>query len=279
MTPKKIIIQGFPGAFHEEAAIKYFGDTELEIIPATTFRELAEKLDKGENDTQAIMAIENSIAGSLLQNYRILREYGFIICGEVYLRICHNLMALPNQTIDDLSEVWSHPMAINQCLKYFRNYPEVTLVESDDTALSAKEIAAKGLKGIGGIASARAAEIYGLEILASGIETSPHNYTRFFLIDKKKEMNFAYAKGDKASIYLRVKDEPGQLLRVMQCLSQVKMNLSKLQSFPVLGKVGEYYFYLDIEFDKVDSFLAVYQEMMPMTLEIQILGIYEKASI
>ncbi len=278
MTPKKIIIQGFPGAFHEEAAIKYFGH-ELQIIPATTFRELAEKLDNGDMDTQAIMAIENSIAGSLLQNYRILREYGFVICGEVYLRIRHNLMALPGQTADDLVEVRSHPMAINQCLTYFRNYPELTLVESDDTALSAKEIATKGLKGIGGVASVRAAEIYGLDILAAGIETSPHNYTRFFLISKKKQIELATLKGDKASIYLRVKDEPGQLLQVMQILNSSNMNLSKLQSFPVLGKVGEYYFYLDIEFDKVESFLAVYQEMESKTLEIQILGVYEKASI
>jgi len=279
MTASKIIIQGFPGAFHEEAAIKYFNGEALDIIPATTFRELAEKLDNGDDETKAIMAIENSIAGSLLQNYRILREYGFVICGEVFLRISHNLMALPGQSIDDLIEVRSHPMAINQCLKYFRNYPEVTLVESDDTALSAKEIANFQLDGVGGIASARAAEIYGLDILACGIETSPHNYTRFFLIDKKKELNLLYVKGNKASIYLRVKDEPGQLLQVMKSLSNANMNLSKLQSFPVLGKVGEYYFYLDIEFDELASFRAVYQEVKEVTLELQILGIYDKATI
>ena len=279
MSGNKIIIQGFSGAFHEEAAIKYFDGEVPDIIPATTFRELAEKLRQGDKHTKAIMAIENSIAGSLLQNYRILREYGFVICGEVYLRIRHNLMALPGQAIEDLVEVRSHPMAINQCLNYFRNYPTITLIESDDTALSAKEIATSSVKGIGGIASARAAEIYGLEILAAGIETSPHNYTRFFLIDKKDGHDLTMAQGNKASIYLRVKDEPGQLLRVMQSISQANMNLSKLQSFPVLGKVGEYYFYLDIEFDELTSFWRVYEEMKHVTLELQILGIYERASI
>lgn len=277
MAINKIIIQGFPGAFHEEAARKYFGEKVLTIIPAKTFRELAEKLEKGDVDTKAIMAIENSIAGSLLQNYRILREYGFVICGEVYLRIKHNLMALPGQSIHDLTEVRSHPMAINQCLNYFRNYPEITLVESDDTALSAKEISASSLKGIGGIASARAAEIYGLEILASGIETSPHNYTRFFLIDKQQKRDLTKIAGNKASVYLRVKDEPGQLLRVLESLKKASMNLSKLQSYPVLGQVGAYYFYLDIEFEDLASFWIVYQKIKEVTLELQILGVYEKA--
>lgn len=278
MSLDKIIIQGFPGAFHEEAVIKYFGGKDHQIIPATTFRELAEKLNNGDHETRAMMAIENSIAGSLLQNYRILREYGFVICGEVYLRIRHNLLALPGQNIEDLVEVRSHPMAINQCLNYFRNYPKITLVESDDTALSAKEIADSELKGIGGIASARAAEIYDLEVLASGIETSPFNFTRFFLIEKNSGKDLTMTDGNKASIYLRVKDEPGQLLLVLEALKEAEMNLSKLQSFPVLGAVGEYYFYLDIEFLDLVVFWSVYNQIKEVTIELQILGIYKKAN-
>ena len=279
MNTKKIIIQGYPGAFHEEAAIKYFGGADLEIIPAMTFRKLANLLKSGDENTQAMMAIENSIAGSLLQNYRILREFGFVICGEVFLRIRHNLMALPGQKVEDLTDVQSHPMAINQCLKYFSQYPDLTLVESDDTALSAKEISENKLYGIGGVASVRAAELYGLEILGKGIETSPHNYTRFFLIDRNRGRDLMQAKGNKASIYLRVKDQPGQLLKAMNYIANAKMNLSKLQSFPVLGKVGEYYFYLDIEFENMASFWHVYDQLRGVTLELQTLGIYNKATV
>ncbi len=279
MNSQKIIIQGYPGAFHEEAAIKYFGHSEMEIVPAMTFRQLADALDDGDEQTRAIMAIENSIAGSLLQNYRILREYNFVIEGEVFLRIRHNLMGLPGQAVDDLTEVRSHPMAINQCLNYFRHYPDLTLVESEDTALSAREIAAEKLLGIGGVASERAAELYGLEILAKGIETSPHNYTRFFLIDRNRGQDLAQATGNKASIYLRVKDRAGALLKVLNFIADAQMNLSKLQSFPVLGKVGEYYFYLDIEFETLAAFWLVFEQLKTVTLELQILGIYHKATI
>ncbi|HHB77930.1 MAG TPA: hypothetical protein ENK85_01700 [Saprospiraceae bacterium] len=279
MSRNKIIIQGFPGAFHEEAAIKYLDGVVPTIIPATTFRELAERLKNSDHDTKAIMAIENSIAGSLLQNYRILREYGFVICGEVYLRIRHNLMALPGQKIEDLTEVRSHPMAINQCLEFFRRYPEISLVETDDTALSAQEISTAHLQGVGGVGSIRAAELYGLEVLAQGIETSPYNYTRFFLIDKGRGHDASLMEGNKASIYLRVKDEPGQLLQAMNFLAEAQMNLSKLQSFPVLGKVGEYYFYLDIEFERMEAFWEVYAKIKAVTLELQILGIYKNAKV
>lgn len=225
------------------------------------------------------MAIENSIAGSLLQNYRILREYKFVILGEIFLRIKHNLMVLPGQRIEDIKEVRSHPMAINQCLTFFKDYTDITLVESDDTALSAKEVSEGYLTGVGAIASERAAEIYGLDIIGKGIETSPYNFTRFFLIAKADEHDLTIFQGNKASIYLRVKDEAGQLLKVLKVLEQANMNMSKLQSFPVLGKVGEYYFYLDIEFEEVEAFWQAHDEMCKMTLELQILGIYQKSNI
>ncbi len=276
---KKIIIQGFPGAFHEEAAIQYFGEQDLEIIPATTFRILAAKLMESPSSTQAIMAIENSIAGSILQNYRILREYGFVILGEVYLRIRHNLMVIPGQDISEIEEVRSHPMAINQCLNFFKQYPQITLIESDDTALSATEISQQKLQGVGAIASERAAEIYGMEIIGRGIETSPYNFTRFFLIAQNNGLDLRDISGNKASIYLRVKDEAGQLLQVLKILEQAQMNLSKLQSFPVLGKVGEYYFYLDIEFEEKELFWRIYKQIEAVTIELQILGIYQKSKI
>lgn len=272
---KKIIIQGFPGAFHEEAALKY--QPGLEIVPAKTFEALAKQLTEADANTIAIMAIENSIAGSLLQNYRLLREGGFTICGEVMLRIKHNLMVLPGQNIHNLKEVHSHPMAINQCLEFFKNYPSITLVESNDTALSAMEIKEQALNGIGAIASIRAAELYGLDPIHKGIETSKFNYTRFFVIDKHTCANSQDA--NKASIYLRVSDQPGQLLRVMELLAQANMNMSKLQSYPVLGQVGAYYFYLDIEFTDVDVFWKVFEKIKKVTLELQALGIYKKSEL
>lgn len=276
MNAISVVVQGFPGCFHDEAARKYWPERDVDIIASNTFEEQSRMLSADDGPDVAIMAIENSIAGSILQNYRLMREHHFWISGEVYLRIEHNLMCLDGQKIEDLNEVISHPMAINQCLKYFKRYPHIRLIETEDTAKSAMKVANQKLANIGAIASKTAADIYNLEIIASGIETSQVNYTRFFILEKNRS-EFIDDEANKASIYLRVKDEAGCLLKVLQIIADYGMNMSKLQSFPVLGKVNEYYFYIDLEFDDKKDFFLLHKDIKPLTLELNTLGIYKKS--
>ncbi len=278
LKDKKIIVQGFQGCFHEEAARKYFQTNDLQIIPATTFEILAKKLVESPQDQLAIIAIENSIAGTILQNYRILRENQFRVIGEVYLRIRHNIMALPNQKIADIQEVHSHPMALNQCLEFLSKHPHIRLVESEDTALSAKNIREHQLQNIAAIASETAANIYDLEILNKGIETSNVNYTRFFMVQDGTQI-LPEGNFDKASIYMRVAHEKGSLMRALECLYNNEINLTKLQSFPVLGRINEYYFHIDLEFDDFRKYQKMMKEIEVATLMVEVLGVYKKANI
>ena len=273
---KNIIIQGFSGAFHEEAAREYFRNEKIDIIPAMTFEIQADKLCEDKNIDYAIMAIENSIAGSLLQNYRLIRENQFRIIGEQYLRIRHNLMALPGQKIEDIKEVVSHPMALNQSIKFLKKMKNVRLVEADDTALSAKNIADNKLKNIAAVASKTAAKIYGLQILAADIETSDVNYTRFFII--KKNGIIPDIKGDenKASIYVKVNHEKGSLLKVLEHIYSCDVNMSKLQSYPVLGSFNEYYFHIDLEFETVWQYKKLISKFKEITNQTEELGVYKK---
>jgi len=273
---RKIIIQGYPGAFHEEAANNYFNGEKLDIVPAMTFEILAKELVENKDIDFGIMAIENSIAGSLLQNYRLLRENKFLITGEIYLRIRHNLMALPGQTIDDIQEVVSHPMALNQSMKFLKSLGNVRLIETEDTALSAKNIAEKERKNVAAVASVVAAKLYGLNILARGIETSDVNYTRFFIIKKNGIVPKIRGDENKASIYVRVKDEKGSLLNVLNMIAQHDINMSKLQSYPVLGSMKEYYFHIDLEFDDVVQYKKLINEIKKYTLITEELGVYKK---
>ncbi len=277
MSERKIIIQGELGCFHHEAAFKFFGENDREFIPSNSFVELANQLDENPSERLAIMAIENSIAGSILQNYRILREHKFRVVGEIYLRIKHNLMALPGQRVEDIVEVRSHPMALNQCLAYLRD-KQVNLIETEDTALSAKRIAQSQSKGIAAIASSRAAKIYGLDILAEGIETSLVNYTRFFIVQGGKE-SVEKIEANKASIYLRVPDGYGMLLKVLEVLNHYKISMTKLQSFPVLGELKRYYFHLDLEFDEMSQFEGSMKDLVVCTESLEVLGTYKKATI
>lgn len=273
----KIVIQGQPGCFHEEAVRVYFQGSEVEAIPANNFEELANIINENNGIDLGIMAIENSIAGSILQNYRILRQNQFWIRGEIYHRIIHNLMVYPGQRIEDIYEVRSHPMAINQCLKFFREYSHIKLVESEDTAMSAKEIAQENLQGVGAIASQTAADIYNLEILHTGIETSKVNYTRFFIIGKDQIEPVSDA--NKASIYCSVNDKSGSLLKVLQVFDRYNMNMSKLQSYPIENKVSEYFFHIDLEIESIDQFNSMREEVMPHVVEFETMGLYKKASI
>jgi len=187
-------------------------------------------------------------------------------------------MTLPQQQISEIKEVHSHPMALNQCLEFLSKYPHIRLVESDDTALSAKNIRDKNLENVAAIASETAASIYNLEILNRGIETSNVNYTRFFIIQDGIQL-LPKGEFDKASIFMRVSHEKGSLLRALECIYNNEINLSKLQSFPVLGKVNEYYFHMDLEFNDFKKYQKMMKEIESATLMVEVLGVYKKAKV
>jgi prephenate dehydratase len=272
---KKIAIQGGFGAFHDMAAHQYFHDEDFELVTCETFNDQFKILNGGKAD-YGIMAIENSVAGSILPNYALLSESNMKIVGEIYLRVEQNLVALPGQTIDDIKEVYSHPMAILQCQKFFDNYPDIKLIKSIDTALSAKEIRIKNLKGVGAIASSLAAERYQLQILEAGIETTKNNYTRFLiLIDKDKEFEFKNPI-DKASIYFSLADEIGELSKVLSIFSFYNLNLSKIQSLPIIGKEWEYLFYVDLEFRDYKIYRQALTAIEPLISDLGILGEFPK---
>jgi prephenate dehydratase len=272
----KVAIQGYEGSFHDVAARRYWPDQKLELIPADSFDILGQMVKNGEADI-AVMAIENSIAGSILQNYRILRENDFWVSGDIYLRIKHNLLAVKGASLHDIRQVASHPMAINQCRQFLGQYHDWKLIESEDTALSAKHIADKNKKSKACIASTQAAEIYNLDILAPGIETNKTNYTRFFIVNKLKTEIAPDA--DKVSVYIRIPDKKGQLLKVLQVIEDHNLNMSKLQSFPVIGSFREYFFHIDIEFDHISQYLGLKDDLINLTFEYEETGIYKRADI
>ncbi len=275
--PKKIVIQGGYGAFHEIAANYYFEGEEIEIMPRLTFKDLMKSLKKNNAD-YGIMAIENSLAGSILPNYSLLQNSNMRIIGEIYLRIEQNLVALPGQTIDQIHEVYSHPMAILQCEDFFDNYPHIRLIESPDTALSAKDIRDNGLAGTGAIASRLAAENYKLEIIAAGIETNKKNYTRFLIIVENNNHNHETStlSVNKASICFALAHKIGSLSKILSILSYYEINLTKIQSMPIIGKEWEYQFYVDVEFGDYSLYQKSLEAVKPFTSNLGILGEYQK---
>lgn len=272
----RVAIQGYPGSFHDVAAQSYWPGRAITLIPADSFDILGRLLCDDEADV-AVMAIENSIAGTILQNYRILRENGFWVSGELYLRIKHQLLATKGSSLTDIKQVSSHPMAINQCRTFLGQYPHWKLIESEDTALSAFHVSSSNKKSKACIASSGAATLYNLDILASDIETNKTNYTRFFIVNRQPIPIVADA--NKASVYIRIPDEKGQLLKVLQVIQQHDLNMSKLQSFPVIGSLREYFFHLDIEFDHIDRYLGLKEDLLGLTFEYDETGIYKRAEI
>lgn len=274
---KRIAIQGGYGAFHELAANRFFKGEEIEILPRETFKELLSSLKHQKSD-YGIMAIENSLAGSILPNYTLLMETPMRIIGEVYLRIKQNLVALPGSKLGDLKEVYSHPMAILQCSRYFDQLPHIRLIESIDTALSAKEIKEKQLKDIGAIASRLAADKYGLEILADGIETNKMNYTRFLILTENGS-TVEQSKVNKSSIQFALAHKTGSLSKILSILSYYELNLAKIQSMPIMGKDWEYQFYVDLEIDDYDMYKKSLEAIRPFTSGLGIMGEYVKGSV
>ncbi|MFO8001525.1 MAG: prephenate dehydratase [Marinilabilia sp.] len=274
----KVAIQGIRGANHEIAARAYFSDKDVEVVPCHTFDEVFEVMQK-DPDIKGIMAIENTLVGSLLPNYTMLRESGLTIHGEHKLRIKHHLMALPGQTLDDIKEVHSHPMAIAQCEVFFKDYPHIKLIESEDTALSAKDISTGQFRGMGAIASSLAAQLYDLGIIERSIETNKHNYTRFLIIgqdDKiKKSELLEENRINKSSLVFSLPHEEGSLSKVLTILAFYKINLTKIQSLPIVGIEWEYLFYIDVIYNDYERYLQSLDAIRPLCSKLRILGEYE----
>jgi prephenate dehydratase len=271
----KIAIQGEKGSFHEVAARQYFNYDEIDILACSTFDLELITLKKGEADF-AVMAIENARSGSMLYNYTLIRESGMKILGEHNLRIKQNLMALPNQKITDIKEIRTHPIAIIQCMTFLNQHPGITLVESDDTAGSARQISELQLKSVAAIASTDTAKLYGLEILAPGIETYKQNYTRFLVIGSEDKGN---TRGNKVSICFSTGHKPGSLARVLVKLAELDINLSKIQSVPRLNGEWEYMFYVDLELNKNTKSDIIKRVLENYTSNLEILGVYFKGDM
>lgn len=270
----KVAIQGYRGAFHDIAVQKYFGAKPLDIHEIDTFDQIVDQVTNREADFGA-MAIENTIYGMLMPNFNLLNRSKVFIDGEISLRIKQNLIAWPGVRIEDLKEVHSHPIAIEQCREYFKAFPHIKLIESVDTAYSVKEIKEKRLKTRGAIASTLAAEIYGMEVIAPSIETNKKNFTRFLIIEKKSKSS-VLANADKASIIFTIADKVGSLHQVLSKLASDKANLTKIQSIPILGKPFEYAFWLDlISVDSAHLMKAI-DNIKPFISELKILGVYPK---
>jgi prephenate dehydratase len=265
----KIAIQGIQGAFHHIVATNYFGDT-INLAECLTFDEMPKLLLDNKADA-LVMAIENSIAGAILPNYALLDDFNLQIEGEVYLPIKHQFMALSNQDIMQIKEVWSHPMAINQCRVFLRNYPHIKVVEKADTAEAAKTIFTQKLKGIAAIASTKAAEIYHLEILAKDIQTNPDNYTRFFIL--RKELVFQ-EKYNKISIKFITNHSKGSLAEVLNIFVKYNLNLSKIQSLPIINTPWKYSFFADLLVENTKDFDNALVAISMIVQEVKVLGKY-----
>lgn len=274
---KKIAIQGVKGCFHEQAARLFYqghGIMDPEVVECLTFDGLYKGLNEGRADA-AIMAIENTVSGGLLPNFELLRKYDRKIKGEVFLRIQQNLMALPGQKIEDIKEVRTHYMAINQTREFFKDYPWIRLVESEDTAKSAADVARNGLMGVGAVASTLAADLYGLEILAESIETYKQNFTRFLVFDDSLEVDLS--KTNKASMCFTLPHAPGSLAHVLTIMSFYGMNLTRIQSLPIPGQEWQYFFYVDIKYEDRIRFEQAIAAVRPLMEDLNILGEYVAA--
>jgi prephenate dehydratase len=273
---KRVTIQGVAGCFHEAAAKEYFADESIDIIPCETFPILFDKL-KYDASLLGIIAIENTIAGSLLQNHELLRQSNLSIVGEQHLYISHVLCALPGQTIDQLTEVNSHPMALMQCEQYLLRHPNLKMVETSDTAGSAQYIAENQVKGHAAVCGRYAAELYGLNILDEDIQTNKRNFTRFLIVaDPLEAEELTKNKTiDKASLVFTLPHTHGSLSKILTIFSFYDINLTKIQSLPIIGREWEYRFYIDVTFDNYMRYKQSIDAVRPLLNEFKILGEYK----
>lgn len=272
---KKIAIQGTLGSYHDIAAHKYFEGEEIELICCASFEDVFTSIRK---DSQVIgmLAIENTIAGSLLHNNELLRQSGTQIIGEYKLRISHSFVCLPDESWEDLTEVNSHPIALMQCRDFLNQHPQLKVVEGEDTARSAEIIKKENLKGHAAICSKTAAERYGMKVLQEGIETNKHNFTRFLVLaDRSRAAEFTDPiRTDKASLVFTLPHAQGSLSKVLTLLSFYGINLTKIQSLPIIGREWEYRFYVDVTFDDPVRYRQAVDAARPLTSDFRILGEY-----
>ena len=272
---KKVAIQGILGSFHEVAARNFFEGEEIEIIGCNTFKEVIKQI-QGDSSIVGLMAIENTIAGSLLQNHELIRQSGCSIIGEYKLRVSHTLAALPGTKLSDIREVNSHPIALMQCADYLETLPDIKKVEKEDTAMSARWIAENNLEGHGAVCSKAAAEIYGLEALVEGIETNKRNFTRFLAIADpwNAEEFLSGVTKNKSSLVFALPHTSGSLSKILTILSFYDMNLSKIQSLPIIGREWEYLFYVNLTYTDYTRYKQALDAIMPLTKDLKILGEY-----
>ena len=273
MEEKKlnIGIQGIKGSYHHIASESYFNEN-FNLRECLTFDHLVNEIEKSEID-MGVMAIENSIAGSIIPNYALIDQNNLLIVGEVYFNINHNLMALNGQNINQINEVFSHPMALLQCKSFFSEYPHIRLVESDDTAYEARRISKNNLKGVAAIASIEAAKYYNLNVLFKSIQTIKNNITRFVIIQKRINQQII-DNINKASLKFILDDKRGSLAAVLNAMSDCKLNLTKIQSLPVIEKPGKYAFFVDLIFDDINNYLKAKKILSIMASHFKVLGEY-----
>ncbi|MGB5983588.1 MAG: prephenate dehydratase domain-containing protein [Nonlabens sp.] len=269
----KIAIQGIKGSYHHQLAQELYGTTEL--VECKSFDALALAVSGGSAST-AVMAIGNSIAGSILPNYQLIKAHDLFINGESYLNINHQFMALKEQAIDDIEEVQSHPMALLQCSRFLAQHPHIKVVETDDTAAAARRIAKDGKMGVAAIASSLAADLYDLETLAGDIQDTENNVTRFLTLGK---VNFQVKKADKATINFSVSHEAGSLGKILTIWGKLGINLSKIQSIPITEKPFLFSFVADLEFENTAIFKKSISEVEPLTKSLMVLGIYKSKNL
>lgn len=273
---KKVAIQGIRGSFHDIAAHEFFKDEDIELVMCDTFEDLFEETKK-DPSMLAMVAIENTIAGSLLHNYELLRESNMTIVGEHKLHIEHSLLCLPDEDVDDIQEINSHPVALMQCRQFLKALPGRKIVETDDTAGAAEMISREKLKGHAAICSKFAAPIYGMKVVREAIEDNKHNFTRFLcLCDLWNASKMRpQATIDKASLVFSVPHEKGELSHVLSVLSFYDINMTKIQSLPIIGHEWEYLFYVDVTFNDYNRYRQSVEAIRPLTKQIKILGEYE----
>jgi prephenate dehydratase len=275
MTATKVSIQGYEGCFHQLAAQQYFGKS-VTVIPCATFKQVVTIASDANESDGGVMAIENSIAGSILPNYTLLKNSQLQIVGEVYLPIEQHLLVNPGVRFEDIREVHSHHMAIEQCMQFLDKY-DWKLVETEDTALSAMQVHKRRSTHTAAIAGALAADLFQLEILAENIHTQKNNYTRFLIL-QRKEVAQVPSDANKASINFVTNHTKGSLSKVLTTIADAQINLSKLQSMPIAGTNFTYSFHADLEFDHIQQFYTALDSMGSLTQQIQVFGIYKNGN-
>jgi prephenate dehydratase len=270
-----VAIQGIATSFHEVAALTYFKEP-IETVECLTFHRLCETLKQGKADT-AVMAIENSIAGSILPNYFLLQDFHFTITGELYLPIHMHLLALPGVNLGDITCIESHPMAIRQCSDFLHSLKGIEIRESDDTALSAKRVKELKLKNTAAIANEHAAKKFGLQILEKRIETHKKNFTRFLIL--KRRSNEKQEVGNKASLCFELANEVGSLADALLLFKDQKINLTKIQSIPIIGRPTEYSIHVDVEWTRRKNYNEAMNQVLRQVKNLNVLGEYKKAQL